>query len=338
MSNAWRPDEPAYDIFLERTFLAGDFISGLGYGVQIVLYASCAIFLWKTRRSRGRQSLFLLLYTTILLSIETIFSAVQARTVQVIYIDNRNYPGGPWAYFLATQNLPINVMFYATLFILTFLSDLLILWRCWIIWGGSGTRISYAVVSFPLILVIASFAMGTLWTLQSSQPGLSLYSALPMAYGTSYYVISLSVNILLTVLITVRLVMYRRKISKILPSIHGNHYLSLAAIFVESAALYSIIALAFIISYAVNNPINQIFLSMASSAQQIAGYLIVYRLAEGRAWNKSTFEFEGTLLPTLQFHHSKSAGTAMSESNLETPVDRTTYFLPHARAHQTHTV
>ena len=108
-------------------------------------------------------------------------------------------------------------------------------------------------------------AMGTLWTLQSSQPGLSLYSALPMAYGTSYYVISLSVNILLTILITARLVVYRHRISKILPSTHGNHYLSLAAIFVESAALYSIIALGFIISYAVNNPINQIFLTMASS-------------------------------------------------------------------------
>ena len=71
--------------------------------------------------------------------------------------------------------------------------------------------------------------------------------------------------------------------------------------------------------------------------QQIAGYLIIYRLADGRAWNKSTFEFEGTL-PTLQFQHSKSAGTATTESNLETPVDRTTYFLPGANAHQTHTV
>ena len=44
----------------------------------------------------------------------------------MIFIDNRNYPGGPWAYFLATQNLPINVIFYATLFVLTFLADLLI--------------------------------------------------------------------------------------------------------------------------------------------------------------------------------------------------------------------
>jgi hypothetical protein len=110
--------------------------------------------------------------------------------------------------------------------------------------------------------------MGTLWTLQSSQPGLSLYSALPMAYGTSYYAISLSVNILLTILIAARLLMYRRRaMLAALPHGHATHYVSLAAIFVESAALYSIVALAFIISYALNNPINQIFLCMASSAQ-----------------------------------------------------------------------
>lgn len=51
---------------------------------------------------------------------------VQANTVQSIYIDNRNYPGGPWQYFLATQNLPVDVIFFATLFVLTFLSDILV--------------------------------------------------------------------------------------------------------------------------------------------------------------------------------------------------------------------
>jgi hypothetical protein len=51
---------------------------------------------------------------------------VQANAVQSMYIDHRNYPGGPWSYFLQTQNLPINVIFIATLFILTFLSDLLV--------------------------------------------------------------------------------------------------------------------------------------------------------------------------------------------------------------------
>ncbi|KAF8971758.1 hypothetical protein BDZ97DRAFT_1143843 [Flammula alnicola] len=326
------PDESAYDIFLERTFLAGDFVTGLGYGIQVMLYTSCAIFLWNARLSRGRQSVFLLGYITLLLCTETIFCAVQARTVQVIYIDNRNYPGGPWAYFLATQYLAINVIFFATLFVLTFLADLLVLWRCWVIWGGSTTAISYGVIAFPSLMVLASFVMGTLWTLQSSQPGLSLYSALPMAYGTSYYVISLSVNIILTILITIRLLLYRRRLLESLPSAHGSHYVSLATIFVESAALYSIFALIFIVTYAINNPINQIFLSVASSAQQIASYLIIYRLAEGRAWNQGTFANEEKL-QTLRFNctSTTSQGTGLTTSNLETPVDGVPLGMPFSR-------
>lgn len=68
----------------------------------------------------------MLAYITVLLAVETIFVAVQARTVQLTYIDNRNFPGGPWAWFLASQSLAVNVMYEATLFALTFLSDLLV--------------------------------------------------------------------------------------------------------------------------------------------------------------------------------------------------------------------
>jgi hypothetical protein len=94
-------------------------------GAQLVLYTTCALYLWNQRKTR-KQSVFLLAYTTLLLVIETIFMVVQANSVQSMYIDNRNYPGGPWKYFLDTQNLPINVIFIATLFALTFLSDLLV--------------------------------------------------------------------------------------------------------------------------------------------------------------------------------------------------------------------
>ena len=86
---------------------------------------SCASYLWKTRTAQSK-SLFLLAYITLLLCIETINEIVQARTVQMVYVDNRNYPGGPWAYFMATQNLPINVVFLAVYFVVTFLSDLLV--------------------------------------------------------------------------------------------------------------------------------------------------------------------------------------------------------------------
>lgn len=94
-------------------------------GIQLLLYTWCAIHLWKSRKTQ-RQSIYLLAYITILLCIETIFEVSQSYTVQLIYVDNRNYPGGPWAYFLATQNLPINIVFIASLFTLTFLADLLV--------------------------------------------------------------------------------------------------------------------------------------------------------------------------------------------------------------------
>ncbi|KAI0311178.1 hypothetical protein OF83DRAFT_779726 [Amylostereum chailletii] len=318
MTNPYRPDEDYNTIFLERTFLAGDLLCGLGYGIQLVMYVACAKYLWIQRKKR-KHSLFMLGYITTIFVVESIFVGVQARTVQISYIDNRNYPGGPWAYFLATQNLPVNVMFYATLFTITFLCDLLVLWRCWIIWTASGRRMAYVIATVPALMLLASFAMGVLWTLQSSQPGLSFYSALPMAYGTSYYAISLGVNIILTILITIRLLQYRRTIISSLPADHAKHYLSLAAVLIESAALYSLFAFIFLITYAVNNPINQIFLGLAQAAQQISTYLIIYRLADGKAWNKDTLNTK--TVSNMQYESHPAARGATTDTIEFTTLD-----------------
>ena len=109
--------------------------------------------------------------------------------------------------------------------------------------------------------------MGTLWTLQSSQPNLSMYSAQPLAFGTAYYTLSLGLNIILTALITLRLMIYRRTHLAHLPAQHAKQYLSLATVIIESAALYSAFAIAFLVSYAMNQPINQIWLGFAQAAQ-----------------------------------------------------------------------
>jgi len=286
------------DILIERFFVAGDFICGVGYGAQIVLWTNCVLYLWKTRKTRP-YSTFLLAYITLLITISTTYMVAQARTVQDMYIDNRNYPGGPWQYFLATQYLAENVIFCATLFVLTFLSDLLILWRCWVIWTSAGRLTANIVIAVPGLMTLASFALGTLWTLQSAHFGLYTWSSISI--GTAYYAVSLGVNIILTTLIVIRLLLYRRELQTLLPEDRAWHYVSVSAIMVESAALYSVLALAFIVSYAVNHPINQIFLGSASSAQQIAGYLIIYRLAEGKAWRKNTLIMKhgGSTYPTL---------------------------------------
>ncbi|KAF9461369.1 hypothetical protein BDZ94DRAFT_1263869 [Collybia nuda] len=295
MAPYYGPEDPTTQN-IERYFLAGNFICGVGYGVQLVLYVTCAIHLWT-----HRKSMYLFAYITTLIVLETIWVSAAANTVQINWIDNRNYPGGPWQYFLDTQALPVNVMFYAFLFVMTFLSDILVLWRCWVIWRASGTALlASLVLAFPVITLVGSFIMGTFWTLQSTQPGLSLYSAQPLAFGTSYYTISLAVNILLTILIIGRLVVYRKRIVRTLPEEHAKHYISMMTIVVESAALYSIFALVFLITYATGHPANQILLATETACQQIAGYLIIYRVADGRAWDKATM----TSLPEMEFNNN----------------------------------
>ena len=111
----------------------------------------------------------------------------------------------------------------------------------------------------------SSIALGVAWIFQSSRR--SLYSSIAIAFGTAYYMSSLGVNILVTILITTRLILHRREIMDILPPEHAACYASMTSIIIESAALYSVTALVFIISYALDNPINLIFLSLASACQ-----------------------------------------------------------------------
>ena len=140
------PHEDEYTDFLEKSFLAGKFVASTGYGaslslsfslpivvnhlfragVQLVLYVWCMLYLQSRRKRRGRVMRYLLVYTTILLCLASIFVAAGTWTVEEMYINNRNYPGGPWAYFLESQHLPQNVMFFVSFFVLTFLSDLLV--------------------------------------------------------------------------------------------------------------------------------------------------------------------------------------------------------------------
>ncbi len=190
--------------------------------------------------------------------------------------------------------------------------------------------------------------MGTLWTLKSSHSGLSLYSKDSLAYGTAYYAISLGVNVVLTALIVARFLMYRRTHLAHLPAEHTLQYLSLASFIVESAALYSVFAAAFLVSYALNKPINQVWLGFAQAAQvgtlhvpdwnkldvcvyvsltsrmytcvspidanepmhtnrqqQVATYLIIYRVVDGKAWTRMTID--SAVLTSMNFSTQKSS-------------------------------
>jgi len=312
----YAPNETAAELYTERTFLADDFINGLVFGILICLYFQCSTLLW-AQRSR-KLSVILMAYITVLFLILIMFVSVSAGTSQQMFIDDRAYPEGPVQYFLDTQSLPINVLWIVTFFLLTFFADSLIFWRCWIIWSVSHRRAAYIATAFPFLMLLASFVLGILWVLQSSQPGLSLYSKVPVAFGISYYTLSIGVNIILTFLITIRLLIYRRRFKATSTEAPVQVYTSLLTIFIESAALYSVFSICYLVTYAIGNSINNVFIGFTTGAQQISAFLIVYRLAAGTAWRIDTVEKE---LSTLKFNVTRQTATSSnySTSALGTP-------------------
>ncbi|KAF8697250.1 hypothetical protein AX14_001415 [Amanita brunnescens Koide BX004] len=310
------PQEDAYTLFLEKSFMMSAFVAAIGYGIQVILYGICVLYLWRQYNRRGALVFSRLAYITMLLLLESLLVAASIAVLEEMYIQNRNYPGGPMAWFLAEANQPANVVFYASLFSLTFLSDLLVLWRCWVVWSTAGMLAAYAVLSVPVIVLLSSFVLGLMWTYQSSQPGLSLYSQLPLDIGTAYYATSLGVNVLLTALIILRLLLHRRAVLRILPADYTKHYLSVTTIVVESVMFYSIFALGFIITYAIDNPINQVFMYLGSACQQISGYMIILRVAQGRAWTSNTLAM-GTVSTNIRFNPPVPTTQGIIESQFD---------------------
>ena len=78
---------------------------------------------------------------------------------------------------------------------------------------------------------------------------------------TAYYSISLSLNVLLTLMIIARLILHRRNIQRTLGTSNGaaRLYTTIAIMLVESYALYAIALLLYIVPLALGSPVQVIF-------------------------------------------------------------------------------
>lgn len=62
-----------------------------------MLYLACCRVLWR-RPERTRVTWFMLVYITVLCSLGFIYAVTSMITLPLVFIDNREYPGGPFAY------------------------------------------------------------------------------------------------------------------------------------------------------------------------------------------------------------------------------------------------
>jgi len=228
----------------------------------------------------------MLSFVSVIFILGTIFMACIDKFTQMAFVEYRNFPGGPAAYEQAMFWIPVDELGNVAFVIGNWLMDALLVWRCTVIYGasgGSGPSL-WAIMLFPSLLLVASVVLGILFLAQTSTS--SPFSA--VNFTLAYFIMTLALNIIVTILIVIRLLVYRRRIVETLGREHVVHYTNVAAILVESASLYSAFSILFLVPFALNNSLSQVFLQTMSQVQTVSSLLIIFRVATGKGWSETT--------------------------------------------------
>lgn len=296
MSDAWgppwsdNPNAPQIPLWLysaEKTNFAGFLIGAIFYGIVIALFFQCMGALLNPMNFTTKGVRWgLLAHTVAMFSFVTIFTAINLDIQSISYIDNRDFPGdsfmlppGPLGYQFLIYSKAIsvvpNIMFYLN----TCLSDGLLLYRCYVTYA-----MNYWVIAFPCLMFLASFAIGIAFIWEIAQTfSLNSNSVTIADFGTPYYAISISLNVLLTLMIVVRLVLHRKNIRKAMGARAAGLYGTAATLLVESCALYAVSYILFIGPWAIGSPVSNIFFPILAETQVIAPFLIILRVANQTA-------------------------------------------------------
>lgn len=282
-NDPYTPPIPRWLCFAEKANFAGNLIAGMLYGTVIILFFQCMGALSNPASHMKRSVKWLLVaHTAAMFSFVTIFTALNLDLLSISYIDNRGFfghdvlPPGPFGYQFLIYSKPITVTPYVMFFLNNLLADGLLLYRCCIIYA-----MNHWVIVFPCLMYLASSVTGVILIYQNSQPDVDAWTPSTIHFGYSYFLVCLSLNGLLTVMIIARLVLHSRSIRKSMGTPEGTSGVckTIVAMFVESFALYTANFLLVIGSWGARSYLVYTFFPILAETQVIAPFLTTLRVA-----------------------------------------------------------
>ncbi|KAJ7662324.1 hypothetical protein B0H17DRAFT_953220 [Mycena rosella] len=277
------PGETAADLWLERSNFDGNLITGVGYGVLFTITIQTLVLFLKLPREKVPWGL--VAYVSFMFALATLGMAGNAKFTQMVFVDDRDFPGGPNAFTGAFYSTPVNMMALAAYIVMNWMASALVLWRFTMFWGSN-----FWLSFVPVLMFLGSVASSIVFLLTISLPTDTTLVALGLQFGIAYWSLSLGLNVILSLSIATRILMIRRSMLRLIGPAHSTQYVSIVAMLVESAAIYAVWGVFFLICFARNTPLQNILVGMLGQVQGIAPVLIVFRVAQGQAWSQHTMQ------------------------------------------------
>ncbi|KAF7983420.1 hypothetical protein HWV62_21661 [Athelia sp. TMB] len=98
------PGESLTVLWTERSILIGKALTCIPYGMVLLLYLQCADALLYKKHRRDARKWVLFAYTTYILALATVSLGLALKWSEMIFIDDRNFPGGPSRFYKASYS------------------------------------------------------------------------------------------------------------------------------------------------------------------------------------------------------------------------------------------
>ncbi|KAH6912271.1 hypothetical protein BKA70DRAFT_1535616 [Coprinopsis sp. MPI-PUGE-AT-0042] len=305
-------EENAYGTMLASSVFGTTILSSVLYGIQFfMILSSLSTYLRRSEEARKGHFRYIVIGGVILVtfSIDLAFDIWQ--TFRILFTGGP-HPSSYIPVYIQDEaaNMPVIIAGDAMLGITIAIGDILMLWRCFILWSHQKW-----VVLLPLLTCIGAIA--------SHMSYLILIGDLDIASRAIVASVSLSVatNVMVTLLILLRLRMTWLQTSKAFPDRKTPRiYLDTAGIIVESAAPLAVFGTYLIIMTALNtwfvpkglvaqgrlSVANDASLSLYYSFCALSPQMIIYRVANGRSWESTEVSKDGgaNISQPIQFIHS----------------------------------
>ncbi|KAI0674422.1 hypothetical protein C8Q78DRAFT_1076065 [Trametes maxima] len=301
------------------------------YGVHLTLFLSLVRLYVNPKRTTARpegptkRDSRLLLYICTLFALATSGLCLQIWVNHDAFIVHEDFAGGPLAYLAVHAHRPVNTAMtmiavaVSSYIALNWLADGLLLYRSYVLFKSSRIAAVGCIVT-----MLALVGVGTAFLRDIRELGFALWTNARTAPSLAYLSLSFSVNVVLTLVIVLRLLVARREIKDTLGSSYARVYTSVMAMVIESASLYTVVALLSIVACAAQSPLQNAVLpilgQLQSDPQAIPPLLITLRVMEGRAVTAETWT------SAMSFESRRSSAAVPSSSGSHTLLKSASWY------------
>lgn len=224
-------------------------------------------------------------HTVAIFSFTTIACGIECVRRSSAYIGNREYPGvhnvfdpGPFGYMVSEGSSAIATVDCLVVPLNQWFIDGLLLYRCYILYS-----MNYWIIILPGVMYLATVAMSIAYIYENGT--LLIWNPKITDIFLSYNITAVSLNVLLTVMIIIRILQHRRNLRSAVGTSGGGSrlYTAIITMLVESCAPYTVTYLLYIVPVALGSYINFVFAWIFGAFQVIAPYLIILRVANRKA-------------------------------------------------------